>query len=39
MVLRAFIITEFRGGVKVEVAILSSPSVIVLTVSVDVNQH
>ena len=38
MVPRAFIITEFKGGVKVEVDVLSSPSVIVFTVSVDVNH-
>ena len=31
--------TEFRSHVKVEVAVLGSPSLIVLTVSVDVKQH
>ena len=31
--------TEFRSWVEVEVAVLSSPSPIVLKVSVDVKQH
>ena len=31
--------TELRGCVKVEVAVLGSPSLIVLMVSVDVKQH
>ena len=31
--------TELRSCVKVEVAVLGSPSLIVLTVSVDVKQH
>ena len=35
----AFITAEFRSCVKVEVAVLGSPSLIVLTVSVDVRQH
>ena len=30
---------SFRSCVKVEVAVLSSPSLLVLTVSVDVKQH
>ena len=30
---------ELRSCVKVEVAVLGSPSLIVLTVSVDVKQH
>ena len=30
---------QLRSCVKVEVAVLSSPSVIFLTVSVDVKQH
>ena len=33
------IIVEFRRCVKVEVAILGSPSLIVLVVSVDVKQY
>ena len=32
-------ITEFRSCVNVEVAVLGSPSLIVLIVSVDVKQH
>ena len=32
-------ISEFRSCVKVEVAVLGSPSLIVLTFSVDVKQH
>ena len=32
-------ISELRSCVKVEVAVLGSPSLIVLTVSVDVKQH
>ena len=31
--------TEFRSCVKIEVAVLGSPSLIVLMVSVDVKQH
>ena len=31
--------TEFRSCVKVEVAVLGSPSLTVLIVSVDVKQH
>ena len=31
--------TELRGRVKVEEAVLDSPSLLVLTVSVDVKQH
>ena len=31
--------SEFRSCVKVEVAVLGSPSLIVRTVSVDVHQH
>ena len=31
--------TELRSGVKVEVAVLSSPSLTVPTVSLDVKQH
>ena len=31
--------SEFRSCVKVEVAVLGSPSLIVRTVSVDVKQH
>ena len=31
--------TELRSRVKVEVAVLDSPSLLVLTVSVDVKQH
>ena len=31
--------SEFRSRVKVEVAVLSSPSIVVRTVSVDVKQH
>ena len=31
--------TEFRSHVKVEVAVLGSPSLIVPTVSLDVKQH
>ena len=31
--------SEFRSCVKVEVAVLGSPSLIVLVVSVDVKQH
>ena len=31
--------TELRCSVKVEVAVLGSPSLIVLVVSVDVKQH
>ena len=31
--------TEFRSFVKVEVAVLGSPSLIVPTVSMDVKQH
>ena len=31
--------TELRSCVKVEVAVLGSPSLIVLKVSVDVKQH
>ena len=32
-------VSELRSCVKVEVAVLGSPSLIVLTVSVDVKQH
>ena len=34
-----FYITELRSCVDVEVAVLGSPSLIVLIVSVDVKQH
>ena len=39
MVKRCHVVSELRSCAKVEVAVLGSPSLIVLMVSVDVKQH